>query len=66
MVAEHLSAAQFSESLDLAEKSAEILRALDKLAKAGREKVLAEVKAKGIDASAAVEFIAKEMSTYGK
>ena len=36
------------------------------IAKPIRDKVLAEVSAKGIDANAAVEFIAKEMSSYGK
>ena len=37
-----------------------------KLAMPIREKVLGEVSAKGIDAKAAVDFIAKEMSSYGK
>ncbi|MEM1197732.1 MAG: TRAP transporter substrate-binding protein [Pseudomonadota bacterium] len=36
------------------------------IAKPIREKVLGEVKAKGIDATAAVDFIAKEMASYGK
>ena len=36
------------------------------IAKPIREKVMGEVKAKGIDAAAAVDFIANEMSSYGK
>ncbi|MEM8689185.1 MAG: hypothetical protein AAGF81_17790 [Pseudomonadota bacterium] len=36
------------------------------IAKPIREKVMGEAKAKGIDAAAAVDFIANEMASYGK